>query len=198
MKYRLCFLSLIFFAHISWAFCAAPSSSYITLAIANLTGYTLNVDTSSAAPNYHDSHAIAPFSVSNVSPNNAVWMDKAIEIDSCFEMGTPASGTGTLRFIFPNADQGEAGGALGPVGFTLSYSATWDSNRSGTNPEINTISITQNIFDTVPGSTPINGVATIAHDSSSNYAYFYIVFYDLAPTASGNQNVLRPFDLSPK
>ena len=179
----------------SWAFCAAPDHSYITLAITNLTGYSLNVDTSAAAPNYHSSSSIPSFTVPATSPDNVVWEDGAISIVSCFEMGAPAYGTGTLKFVFPSADQGEAGGALGPVGLSLSYSASWDSNYSGMHPEIKSINITQNIFDTVPGVSPITGVATIYQDPNSpDHAYFNIVFYDLAPGVSGNQNVRRPFD----
>jgi hypothetical protein len=193
MKKMLIGASLLLLGVTPWAFCVANATSYINVGVLNLTGYPVTVDMTGAAPQYHDSGAIPSFDVPATQPDNLVWKEKAIHIDSCFEMGAPAQGTGKLAFNFANADLG-TGGQFGPVTLFLTYSATWDSNRNGMNPEINSISLTQNVYNTVPGVSPVTGVAQFVHANSSNYAYLDIVLYSLAPGSSGNQNVARPFD----
>jgi hypothetical protein len=193
IKKLVIFLSgMILSSQFLWA-CDFTTYSYIILAIANLTGYSLNVDPSGGIPK-NEGTAVSPFTVPSTPPQNVVWIDKAVSINSCWEP-VPSSDSGVIKFTFPNADQGEAGGALGPVSLSLGYDVSWDSNYKGLYPEIKSLVITQNIFDTVPGVSPITGAASIYQDSSSpNQAYFNIIFYDLAPGISGNQNVLRPFD----
>jgi hypothetical protein len=174
-----------------WA-CDFPTHSHLILSIANLTGYPLTVDASGGIPSGEGSGA-APFTVSATPGQNTAWVE-GVSIISCWEP-VPSSASGVIKFTFPSADQGEAGGALGPVSFSLGYDVRWDSNYQGAYPEIKSLAITQNIFNTVPGVSPLSGVATIYQDSKSpDTAYFNIVFYDLAPGVAGNQNVLRPFD----
>lgn len=185
---------------ISFASCAGKGSAYIDIGIANYTGYPLQVDMSKAAPSYKSSSAVKTFNLAPQSPGNIVWQQHAVYMQTCYQTGAATTREPTITFKFTNADLGvtkpEQKPILGAVTIPLTYSVSFESNRNGFNPEITQLSFPHNIAEEIPGVSPISGVAQIVHANDSNEAIFNIVFYDLAPGVSGNQNVLAPYRIS--